>query len=170
MICCSLLQKLSAFVCEYLIGFWHHIFSPSLAGLGRTGTLIACYLMKHYKFNAREAIAWCRICRPGSIIGPQQHWLDVVESICWQSGEIYRVNQRYLATRRGSLATSVSNKHAKSAGDEQLSNSSAQIGVNQIVHGDAPESQVDRTSDSTVIDVDNNPDGPSSGSRQIEEP
>uniref|UniRef100_A0A8D0CSR0 Protein-tyrosine-phosphatase n=1 Tax=Sander lucioperca TaxID=283035 RepID=A0A8D0CSR0_SANLU len=38
------------------------------AGLGRTGTLIACYLMKHFRFTAAEAIAWNRICRPGSII------------------------------------------------------------------------------------------------------
>uniref|UniRef100_A0AAY4A9Y3 protein-tyrosine-phosphatase n=1 Tax=Denticeps clupeoides TaxID=299321 RepID=A0AAY4A9Y3_9TELE len=46
------------------------------AGLGRTGTLIACYLMKHYRFTAAEAIAWIRICRPGSIIGPQQNFLE----------------------------------------------------------------------------------------------
>lgn len=47
-----------------------------LAGLGRTGTMIGCYLMKHYKFTAHEAIAWIRICRPGSIIGHQQEWLE----------------------------------------------------------------------------------------------
>ena len=42
------------------------------AGLGRTGTLIALYLMKHYGFTAREAIAWLRIVRAGSVIGNQQ--------------------------------------------------------------------------------------------------
>lgn len=46
------------------------------AGLGRTGTLIACYLMKHYRFSSQEATAWIRICRPGSIIGYQQKWLE----------------------------------------------------------------------------------------------
>uniref|UniRef100_A0A3B5LEI8 protein-tyrosine-phosphatase n=1 Tax=Xiphophorus couchianus TaxID=32473 RepID=A0A3B5LEI8_9TELE len=46
------------------------------AGLGRTGTLIGCYLMKHYRFTAAEAIAWTRICRPGSVIGPQQNFLE----------------------------------------------------------------------------------------------
>uniref|UniRef100_A0A8C8H883 Cell division cycle 14A n=1 Tax=Oncorhynchus tshawytscha TaxID=74940 RepID=A0A8C8H883_ONCTS len=46
------------------------------AGLGRTGTLIGCYLMKHYHFTAAETIAWIRVCRPGSIIGPQQHFLE----------------------------------------------------------------------------------------------
>jgi len=42
------------------------------AGLGRTGTLIAIYAMKHYGFDAAEFIAWNRICRPGSVLGPQQ--------------------------------------------------------------------------------------------------
>ena len=46
-----------------------------LAGLGRTGTLIALYLMKHLGFTANEAMGWIRICRPGSIIGPQQQFL-----------------------------------------------------------------------------------------------
>uniref|UniRef100_A0ABD2W5G6 protein-tyrosine-phosphatase n=1 Tax=Trichogramma kaykai TaxID=54128 RepID=A0ABD2W5G6_9HYME len=46
------------------------------AGLGRTGTLIACYLMKHYHLSALESIAWIRICRPGSVIGQQQQWLE----------------------------------------------------------------------------------------------
>ena len=46
------------------------------AGLGRTGTLIACYIMKHYHLSAHEAIAWIRICRPGSVIGHQQQWLE----------------------------------------------------------------------------------------------
>ncbi len=42
------------------------------AGLGRTGSLIGCYVMKHWKWTAHETIAWLRICRPGSIIGHQQ--------------------------------------------------------------------------------------------------
>jgi cell division cycle 14 len=35
------------------------------SGLGRTGTLIALYMMKHYGFTAREAMGWLRIVRPG---------------------------------------------------------------------------------------------------------
>jgi len=31
------------------------------AGLGRTGSLIACYAMKHYKFPAPDFIGWIRI-------------------------------------------------------------------------------------------------------------
>jgi hypothetical protein len=45
------------------------------AGLGRTGTLIGCYAIKIFKFPARAFIAWCRLCRPGSILGPQQQFL-----------------------------------------------------------------------------------------------
>jgi len=45
------------------------------AGLGRTGTLIGCYAMKHFKFPAAFFIGWIRIARPGSILGPQQHYL-----------------------------------------------------------------------------------------------
>lgn len=45
------------------------------AGLGRTGTLIGAYAMKHFKFPAAYFIGWIRIARPGSILGPQQHFL-----------------------------------------------------------------------------------------------
>ncbi|XP_059490991.1 dual specificity protein phosphatase CDC14C isoform X2 [Neocloeon triangulifer] len=55
------------------------------AGLGRTGSLIGCYLMKHYEFTALEAIAWIRICRPGSIIGHQQLWLQQKQTEMWYS-------------------------------------------------------------------------------------
>jgi len=50
-----------------------------MAGLGRTGTLIATWIMKEYGWSAREAIAWLRIVRPGSVIGPQQHFLEFYE-------------------------------------------------------------------------------------------
>lgn len=45
------------------------------AGIGRTGTLIAAYLMARYEFTPQMAIAWTRICRPGSVIAEQQDWL-----------------------------------------------------------------------------------------------
>ena len=45
------------------------------AGLGRTGTLIGCYAIKIFKFPAASFIAWCRLCRPGCILGPQQQFL-----------------------------------------------------------------------------------------------
>ncbi|XP_042318966.1 dual specificity protein phosphatase CDC14A isoform X1 [Sceloporus undulatus] len=64
------------------------------AGLGRTGTLIACYIMKHYRFTHSEAIAWIRMCRPGSIIGPQQHFLEEKQSTLWIQGDIFRAKQK----------------------------------------------------------------------------
>lgn len=45
------------------------------AGLGRTGTLICLFLMAFMGMKAREAIAWCRIMRQGSVIGSQQQFL-----------------------------------------------------------------------------------------------
>lgn len=51
------------------------------AGLGRTGCLIACYAIKHYHFNAADFIGWIRIARPGSILGPQQHFLIEMDKV-----------------------------------------------------------------------------------------
>ncbi|XP_070256981.1 dual specificity protein phosphatase CDC14B isoform X3 [Myotis yumanensis] len=64
------------------------------AGLGRTGTLIACYIMKHYRMTAAEAIAWIRICRPGSVIGPQQQFLVTKQSNLWLEGDYFRQKLR----------------------------------------------------------------------------
>ena len=49
------------------------------AGLGRTGTLIALYMMRVHGFSAREAMGWLRIMRPGSVIGEQQQYLCHME-------------------------------------------------------------------------------------------
>ena len=50
------------------------------AGLGRTGTCIALFLIKHYGFTAQEAVGWIRICRPGSIVGCQYSFLNRIGS------------------------------------------------------------------------------------------
>lgn len=42
-----------------------------VAGLGRTGTVLACYLVKR-EMSARKAIDTIRAWRPGSIEGPEQ--------------------------------------------------------------------------------------------------
>jgi len=64
------------------------------AGLGRTGTLIACYLIKHYRFTAHEAIAWTRICRPGSVIANQQTFLVKNEPYLLFKGELYDLEHK----------------------------------------------------------------------------
>ncbi|XP_077571513.1 dual specificity protein phosphatase CDC14C-like isoform X1 [Stigmatopora nigra] len=73
------------------------------AGLGRTGTLIGCYMMKHYCMTAAEVIAWIRICRPGSIIGPQQNFVEERQNSLWAEGDIFR--EKMLSERKnGKLA------------------------------------------------------------------
>jgi hypothetical protein len=46
-------------------------------------------MMKHLGFTAREAIAWCRFCRPGSIVGPQQQFLVSIETAMKEQGVKY---------------------------------------------------------------------------------
>jgi len=60
------------------------------AGLGRTGTLIGMYAMKHFQFPARAFIGWNRICRPGSILGPQQQFVCDMQPEMWQAGAVLR--------------------------------------------------------------------------------
>lgn len=73
------------------------------AGLGRTGTLIACYMMKHYKFTAAESIAWIRICRPGSIIGLQQNFLEEKQPYLWALGDAERAKYSSSKSRSDKL-------------------------------------------------------------------
>lgn len=73
------------------------------AGLGRTGTCIGSYLMKHYGISAKEVIAWMRMCRPGCVIGPQQQFLEKVQNLMWEEG----VREGYL----DSLPMDVSNNN-----------------------------------------------------------
>lgn len=76
------------------------------AGLGRTGTLIACYIMKHYRMTAAETIAWVRICRPGSVIGPQQQFLVMKQASLWLEGDYFR--QKLRGQENGQHRTSLS--------------------------------------------------------------
>ena len=43
------------------------------AGLGRTGTLIGCYIMSKWPevgfTEGKSLIAWMRLCRPGMVVG-----------------------------------------------------------------------------------------------------
>jgi cell division cycle 14 len=65
------------------------------AGLGRTGTLIGAYLIWKYGFTANEAIAFMRIVRPGSVVGPQQQYmyLKQLEWAKWAAVDEIRKNQ-----------------------------------------------------------------------------
>ena len=58
------------------------------AGLGRTGTLAALWLMKRAGFGAEEAIGWLRLVRPGSVIGPQHGYLKACERRGWRGNAL----------------------------------------------------------------------------------
>lgn len=49
------------------------------AGLGRTGTMLACYAMWRWKVRASEAIAYLRIMRPGSVLEGQPAYLHKLQ-------------------------------------------------------------------------------------------
>ncbi|CAO3572363.1 unnamed protein product [Mortierella alpina] len=67
-----------------------------MAGLGRTGTLIGVYLMRQYGMTARETIAFLRLMRPGSVVGPQQNWLVANEQRIRQTSWESRQEQLHL--------------------------------------------------------------------------
>jgi hypothetical protein len=46
--------------------------------------------MKHHFFTANESIAWLRIVRPGSVIGPQQQYLHDQQSRMFNLGQLDR--------------------------------------------------------------------------------
>ncbi|XP_032294579.1 dual specificity protein phosphatase CDC14A [Drosophila virilis] len=86
------------------------------AGLGRTGSLIGAYIMKHYGFSALEAIAWLRLCRPGSVIGHQQQWMEDKQSWLWSEGERMRRRNSLsmLQHKYGIYSIELKNKFSKS--------------------------------------------------------
>ncbi|XP_021571537.1 dual specificity protein phosphatase CDC14A isoform X2 [Carlito syrichta] len=59
--------------------------------------------MKHYRFTHAEIIAWIRICRPGSIIGPQQHFLEEKQASLWVQGDIFRSKLKSRPPSEGSI-------------------------------------------------------------------
>ncbi|EIE26795.1 cell division cycle protein 14, partial [Coccomyxa subellipsoidea C-169] len=69
------------------------------AGLGRTGVLICAYMMKHYGFTPEEAMGYIRICRPGSVIGPQQNFLIAKAKQLQQEGRAFREARRVRSSR-----------------------------------------------------------------------
>ena len=71
------------------------------AGLGRTGTLISSYVIKNYKMPAAAMIGWNRICRPGSILGPQQNFLIDKEAYLMSLNSIFGTKaEEYLELRK----------------------------------------------------------------------
>ncbi|GAA5948893.1 hypothetical protein JCM10213_005753 [Rhodosporidiobolus nylandii] len=82
------------------------------AGLGRTGTLIGAYLIYKHGFTADEAIGFMRLMRPGSCVGPQQHFLyeHQLEWVRWAAQDQLRAE---LAASGTLASTSTSTSAAK---------------------------------------------------------
>ncbi|XP_030049493.1 dual specificity protein phosphatase CDC14B isoform X3 [Microcaecilia unicolor] len=115
------------------------------AGLGRTGTLIACYMMKHYRMTAGESIAWIRICRPGSVIGPQQQFLVNKEPRLWVEGDVYRKKLKEKGSKHKASVTlilsgvddiSISDHRNKTSRKEDTELYSDEDDVGRLTQGD----------------------------------
>ncbi|KNC52701.1 uncharacterized protein AMSG_12182 [Thecamonas trahens ATCC 50062] len=74
------------------------------AGLGRTGSLLSLYMMKHYGLTASECLGWLRLCRPGSVIGPQQHYLHDMEALMHSEGADYRARHNIASAAAEAVA------------------------------------------------------------------
>jgi cell division cycle 14 len=85
------------------------------AGLGRTGTLIALYMMKHHGFTAREAMGWLRVVRPGSVIGEQQDFLCAREALMRRAGDAARRRQKAAAPDAPAQASAPPSPRASAA-------------------------------------------------------
>lgn len=48
---------------------------------------LGLYVMKHYRMPAPAFISWNRICRPGSVLGPQQQFLCAMQEIMYAEGK-----------------------------------------------------------------------------------
>ena len=86
------------------------------AGLGRTGTLIGAYLIYKYGFTASEVIGFMRLMRPGTCVGPQQHFMYENQMIWYQWGVV----DRYAAEHPTILTKAVERPITPPTDDEHL--------------------------------------------------
>lgn len=77
--------------------------------------------------TAAESIAWLRICRPGSVIGPQQQFLVMKQSSLWLEGDYFR--QKLRGQENGALREAFS-KHLSDVDD---------ISINGLENQDSQE-------------------------------
>ncbi|XP_047473611.1 dual specificity protein phosphatase CDC14C-like isoform X2 [Penaeus chinensis] len=124
------------------------------AGLGRTGSLIGCYMMKHFRFTAAECIAWLRICRPGSIIGGQQQWLTSKQSSLWLEGDIFRArnkNQNLNKKFDFGIYSIAWRDHLANLRNNQNKNNCKNDNKKKLVNGNTSEDDVDREENVQVV-------------------
>lgn len=91
------------------------------AGLGRTGTLIGLYCMKHFQFPARAFIGWNRICRPGSILGQQQQFMCDMQNEMFQAGAaLRRLTANPSSPQERSLAQQMASLNIRDRTEQEL--------------------------------------------------
>ncbi|KAK9897117.1 phosphatases II [Cystobasidium minutum MCA 4210] len=94
------------------------------AGLGRTGTLIGAYLIYKYGFTATEAVGFMRLMRPGTCVGPQQHYMYENQMTWVKWGAI----DRYKAENPAVLLSEVERPITPPTDDEKEESLSAKDG------------------------------------------
>ena len=119
------------------------------AGLGRTGTLILMWAMKHFRWGANEAIGYLRWMRPGSIIGPQQQFLKANESRLWKMGAHNQAREAMEAA--AAQAGQTMHSHTGTNGSSRSSSSAGRLSTGPL---DATQLGANRpTSSQHVLDA-----------------
>lgn len=96
------------------------------AGLGRTGTLIGAYLIYKYGFSATEVIGFMRLMRPGTCVGPQQHFMyeNQMTWVKWGAIDRYKAENAHLFNAAGGgLGTAVERPITPPTDDEHVPHS-----------------------------------------------
>lgn len=106
--------------------------------------------MKHYRFTAMETIAWIRLCRPGSVIGHQQQWMEEKQLPMWIQGESYRRDHKVKSLKIHELGI-YSHKN-KSCLDEELLECKM-IQTADDIDGDVDETEDDETTTDNVDEI-----------------
>ena len=56
--------------------------------------------MREWGWKATEAIGWLRLCRPGSVIGGQQEWMEDLQPRMWVEGDKRRARDSKMEERK----------------------------------------------------------------------
>lgn len=84
--------------------------------------------MKHYLLTAAETIAWLRLCRPGCVIGPQQHYLKL------QEARMHKLGRSIGAAGAPGISAPPSAQSSASASQANSAQSSAQSSAASSLH------------------------------------
>lgn len=108
------------------------------AGLGRTGVLICCYMIRNYGFTAEEAMGYIRVCRPGSVLGPQQNYLLQHAPRLLYEGRVHRASMKLQACKLPSSRPCSMEVNQSSEDSNRLNNKRG-----SVIHITARSSSVD---------------------------